>query len=141
MSIRKFWRDLSASLLEMDAFMMSRHESLSSSERPRRWPVAWSFACLSLFGVVAQAGEPDYESACANWNPVSYQCTVLSPKYSQSKFVSPFRGGVHTVYDSEVLGHCPLIPGRARYMTHLAESVQVLFAAGVTPDFRIAPQA
>jgi hypothetical protein len=106
----------------------------------RRSPVLCFLACVLFFNVDGTAGEPDYDSACANWNPVLYQCTVLSPKNSQSKFVSPFRGGVHTVYVSEVLGHCPLIPGRARLMPHLPESVQVLFATGATPDFRIAPR-
>jgi hypothetical protein len=120
--------------------MMSRLESRFRRKTHPRSPVAWGLACLSFLGILTKAGEPDYESAAANWNPVLYQCTVLSPKYSQSKFVSPFRGGVHTAYVSEVLGHCPLIPGRARYMAHLTESVQVLFAAGETPDFRIAPR-
>ncbi|MDB5350666.1 MAG: hypothetical protein JWN86_1913 [Planctomycetota bacterium] len=99
-----------------------------------------SLALAALLGVIGMMAEPDYESACANWNPVQYQCTVLSPKYSQSKFVSPFRGGLHTVYVSEALGACPLIPGRARYMSRLPESIQILFATGETPDFRIAPR-
>ncbi len=107
----------------------------------RRLARLWSFVCFSLLCAAGTAGEPDYESACANWNPVLYQCTVLSPKYSQSKFVAPFRGGVHTVYVSEALGHCPLIPGRARLMPHLPESIQVLFATGATPDFRVSPRS
>ena len=87
------------------------------------------------------APEPSYESACANWPPVLYGCAVLSPKNSRAKFISSFRGGVHTVYVSEVLGHCPLLPGRADLMALIPDGVQVLFSPGDPPDFRTAPRA
>ena len=76
-----------------------------------RWRLTMfaGLVCRLLAAGSASAGEPDYDSACANWNPILYQCTVLSAKNGQSKFVASFRGGLHTVYVSEVLGHCPLI--------------------------------
>lgn len=85
------------------------------------------------------ASDPTYEEACANWEPTLYACTVLSAKNSPSHFVTSFRGGVHTVYTSEVLGHCPLLPGTAPLTPHMAEGIQVLLATGETPNYRIAP--
>lgn len=84
--------------------------------------------------------EPTYESECPNWNPLNYACAVLCAKDSRAKFATSCRGGLHTVYVSEVLGHCPLIPGHADLIPFIDEGIQVLIAAGDPPDFRIAPR-
>jgi hypothetical protein len=85
--------------------------------------------------------EPSYDSAASAWKPIKYACTVLSAKNSRAKFVSSFRGGIHTAYVSEVLGHCPLLPGHADLMAYIPEGIQALFVAGDPPDLRNAPRA
>jgi len=81
--------------------------------------------------------EPTYESACANWTPLTGQCVVLAAKNSRAKFISTQGGGVHTVYVSEALGHCPLLPSAAQLEPYLPEGVQVLIGTGANPDFRL----
>ena len=83
--------------------------------------------------------EPTYESACSNWTPITGQCVVMCAKNSRAKFISTMGGGVHTVYVSEVLGHCPLLPSAAQLEPFTAEGVQVLIGTGEKPDFRLAP--
>ncbi len=83
--------------------------------------------------------EPTYESACGNWTPITGQCVVMSEKNSRAKFISTMGGGVHTVYVSEVLGHCPTLPNAAQLLPFLDQGIQVIVGTGEKPDFRIAP--
>lgn len=107
--------------------------------------VVLSLAWIGLFtlpvpGEPPPASEPTYDDACAAWSPVLYACTVLAARDSRAKFVTPFRGGVHTVYVSEVLGHCPLLPGHGDLMAFIPEGIQAFLAAGEPPDYRTAPR-
>lgn len=83
--------------------------------------------------------EPTYESACKNWTPITGQCVVMSAKDSRAKFISTMGGGIHTVYVSEVLGHCPTLPNAAQLLPFLDQGIQVIVGTGEKPDFRIAP--
>ncbi len=84
--------------------------------------------------------EPTYESACKNWTPLVGQCTVLSAKDSRAKFISTMGGGVHTVYVSQALGDCPLLPGSRDLLAHYDDGIEILIGTGATPDFRMAPR-
>jgi hypothetical protein len=83
--------------------------------------------------------EPSFADAAARWRPTQYACTILSPKHGRSKFATFFRGGVQTMYTSEVLGHCPLVPERAGLTEHFDQGIHVFFATGEPLDHRREP--
>lgn len=86
------------------------------------------------------ADEPSYDKTCPLWPPTEYQCTILSAKDAMAKFSTMYRGGVHTIYCSQTLGHCPLVPERAVLMKRFDQGIQVHFATGAEPDHRDAPR-
>jgi len=83
--------------------------------------------------------ESSFESEAAKWGPTFYATTVLAPKDGAAKFNTFQRGGVQTIYTSEVLGHSPLTPERARHSPWFNQGMMIGFATGEKFDYRSGP--
>lgn len=121
----------------------------------RRKFLAWTVAIvcsLNLFTQVhrsvtaddnapptARRVEASFDSEAAKWGPTFYATTVLAPKFGAAKFCTFQRGGVQTIYSSEVLGHSPLTPLRAKHSAQFDQGIMVGFATGETHDYRSGP--
>ena len=84
----------------------------------------------------AVASEASLASEGPKWEPTFYSTTVLAPKDGAAKFVSLQRGGVQTVYTSEVVGYSPLTPERAKHTPYFDQGIMVGFATGEKFDYR-----
>jgi len=87
----------------------------------------------------ALTSESSFESEAPKWDPTYYSTTVLAPKDGAAKFCSFQRGGVQTIYTSEVLGASPLTPERAKHTPYFDQGIMVGFATGENYDYRIGP--
>lgn len=86
-----------------------------------------------------RAAEASFESEAAKWGQTLYSTTVLAPKDGAAKFCTFQRGGVQTIYTSEVVGHSPLTPLRAKLSPYFDQGVMVGFATGKDLDYRAGP--
>jgi len=108
-------------------------------------PTAWlasTICTISLSLNVATntaADEASFESEAAKWGPTYYATTVLAPKDGAAKFCTFQRGGVQTIYTSEVVGHSPLTPLRAKLSPQFDQGIMVGFATGEELDYRSGP--
>jgi hypothetical protein len=105
-------------------------------ELSRRVSISIGGLLLVLFARTAVAGEASVASEGPKWEPTYYSTTVLAPKDGAAKFVSLQRGGVQTVYTSEVVGHSPLTPERAKHTPYFDQGIMVGFATGEKFDYR-----
>jgi hypothetical protein len=94
---------------------------------------------LSLLLGSCAADEASFESEASKWGPTFYATTVLAPKDGAAKFCTFQRGGVQTIYTSEVVGHSPLTPLRAKLSPYFDQGIMVGFATGKAFDYRNGP--
>lgn len=80
--------------------------------------------------------EASFESEGPKWGPTWFAVTPLSAKDGGAKFGTFFRGGIQTIYTSEVLGHSPLTPERAVWNKFHDQGIMVGFATGDKYDYR-----
>lgn len=100
--------------------------------------------CLATLWIASIVGtaygqEPSFASEASKWEPTLYATTVLAPKDGMAKFNTFNRGGVQTIYASEVLGHSPLTPERAKLTPWHDQGMMIGFATGETFDYRGGP--
>ena len=74
--------------------------------------------------------EASFESEGPKWAPTYYATTVLAPKNGAAKFNTFQRGGLQTIYTSEVVGYSPLTPERAKHSPYFDQGIMVGFATG-----------
>jgi hypothetical protein len=80
--------------------------------------------------------EASFESEGPKWAPTWFAVTPLSAKDGGAKFGTFARGGIQTIYTSEVLGHSPLTPERAVWNKFHDQGIMVGFATGDKYDYR-----
>jgi hypothetical protein len=95
-------------------------------------------ACLMpLSNAVAQpASEASFASEAEKWVPTYFQVTPLSPENGAAKFGTFARGGIQSIYTSEVIGHSPLTPERAVHTPYYDHGILAGFATGPNHDYR-----